>query len=308
VLTVSFIWYLQNEVPRSAPTPARVLTKVIIEYRTSTTYITEVETMTRVCVLLPHGAYSLITAALTTMGWIAALFENSCNYALLSGDIVKDISIEEVPYLQVGFQAYKNPQLNINTNTWYASRTGQCISYPTNVEIDAVWKISNLFSFVGLVLGGGATFYLWISTCCRFSRGSWRWAGYEVVAACFFQSLSFLWFATDVCKKNHCRLSYGSKADMLANFFWFVAALMIFSHYPKPKELIETDGVMSNSSESSRDSNKSSRRQKPPRFADLVSPEPTDIEARPSDEMSAGQDSQQENSRQISTLHKGSLA
>ena len=134
--------------------------------------------MARVCILLPHGIYSLIATALTTMGWIAALFENSCNYAMLSGDIVNDISIEEVPYLQVGFQAYKNPQLDIATNTWYApSSTGQCVSYPTNVEIDAVWNLSKLFSFMGIVLGGGATFYLWISTCCRFGRGSWRWAG-----------------------------------------------------------------------------------------------------------------------------------
>lgn len=242
------------------------------------------------------------------MGWIAALFENSCNYALLYGDIVNDISIEEVPYLQVGFQAYKDPQLNIDTNTWHASRTGQCISYPTNFEIDTVWKISNLFSFVGVVLGGGATFYLWISTCCRFSRGSWRWAGYEVVAACLFQSLSFIWFATDICKKNHCRLSYGSKADILANCFWFVAALLIFTHYPKPKEMIETDGVLSNGSQSSRDSNNSSQRRKSPRSVDLASPEATDIEERPSEEMTAGQDSQQEGSRQKSSLDKGTLA
>jgi hypothetical protein len=264
--------------------------------------------MARTCVLLPHGIYSLITAALTTMGWIAALFDNSCNYAVLSGDIVDDISIDEVPFLLVGFHAYKNPQLNLDTNSWYASKTGQCISYPTSVEIDAVWKISNLFSFIGLVLGGGATFYLWISTCCRFSRGSWRWAGYEVVAACFFQSLSFIWFATDICRKNHCGLSYGSKADIIANSFWFAAALLILSYYPKPKELIGRDGILSNSSESSRDKNKSSRRQKSPRVSEVASYEGTDVESRPGQEMSTGQDSQQEDSRQKSNLDKGTLA
>ena len=264
--------------------------------------------MVRTCVLLPHGFYSLVTAALTTMGWIAALFDNSCNYAILSGDIVRDISIEDVPFLQVGFQAYKDPKLDIDTDSWYASRTGQCITFPTSVEIDAIWRISSFFSFVGLVLGGGATFYLWISTCCRFTRGSWRWAGYEIVAACVFQSLSFLWFATDICKTNQCRLSYGSKADVMANAFWFVAALLIFSHYPKPKELVETDGVLNNDSQSSRDSNKSSRRRKSPRAVDLASPDATDTETRPSHEMSAGQDSQQEESRQKSTIDKGTPA
>lgn len=264
--------------------------------------------MARTCVLLPHGIYSLITAALTSMGWIAALFDNSCDYALLTGDIVDDISIEQVPFLQAGFQAYKNPQLNLDTNNWYASKAGPCISYPTSVEIDAIWKLSNLFSFIGLVLGGGATFYLWISTCCRFSRGSWRWAGYEVVAACFFQSLSFLWFATDVCRKNHCSLSVGSKADIIANCFWFAAAVLIFSHYPKPKELTETDGIMSNGSDSSRDSKKLSRRRKSPRSSDLAPSETTDIESTPGQAMSTGQDSQQEESRQISNLDNGTLA
>jgi hypothetical protein len=264
--------------------------------------------MVRTCVLLPHGAYSLVTAALTTMGWLAALFENSCNYAVLSGDIVGDISIEEVPFLQVGFQAYKDPQLDIDTNNWYASRTGQCITFPASVEIDVIWRLSSFFSFIGLVLGGGATFYLWISTCCRFSRGSWHWAGYEILAACFFQSLSFIWFATGICKKNQCGLSYGSKADIMANALWFVAALLIFSYYPKPKELMETDGVMNNDSKSSRDSNKSNRRRKSPRVVDVSSPDAADIEARSDHEMSAGQDSQQEESRQKSNFDKGTLA
>jgi hypothetical protein len=95
---------------------------------------------------------------------------------------------------------------------------------------------------------------------------------------------------------------------MLAICFWFAAALLIFFHYPKPKDIVELDGVINNGSESSRDSKKASRRQKSPRFADLASPEETDVEAKPGEGMSAGQDSRQESSRQDSALENGTLA
>ena len=253
--------------------------------------------MVRSCVLLPHGLYSLITAALTTMGWVAALFENSCNYAIVSGGIVNEVSIAEVPFLQVGLQAYTEPIYNVETMQWDTSRTGQCIEFPTTVTMDIPWKLSNGFSFVGLVLGGGATFYLWISTCCRFSKGSWRWAGYEILATCLFQLLSFLWFATDMCQNNKCELSYGSKTDILATSFWLVAALLIFCHYPKPSEALEGDGIMASSSgrKSNRRSTRSTHQRNSPQSNEPIQQE---FAKRNSDEeMAAGQASKQEERR-----------
>lgn len=251
-------------------------------------------TMTRTCVLLPHGPFSLVTATLTTMGWLAALFENSCNYALLSGDVVDEVSISSVPFIQVGLEAYRLPRFDSDTQSWYASRTGECILYPSSINIDAVWKFSTAFSFIGLVLGGGATFYLWISTFCRFSRGSWRWAGYEIAAACLFQTLSFIWFATDVCQSNLCTLSNGAKADILAAAFWLVAAILIFAHYPTPKELILADGILNEHSDKSRSgSQRSSQRRRSPRPVE-VSPDDSASASSPDEEMATGQNSQQE--------------
>jgi hypothetical protein len=266
--------------------------------------------MPKHCSPLPHGIYSLMTAMLTTMGWIAALFENSCNFALIAGDIVNEVSVQEVPFLQFGVQAYRAPQFNVDTTSWHTTRTGQCISYPTNVNIDLIWKISNAFTFAGLVLGGGATFYLWISTFCRFSRGSWRCAGYEVAAACFFQSLSFVWFATDVCTRNHCMLSYGSKADIVAAVFWLLAAILIFTYYPKPKELIEADGIMICSSETDRESKKSGQIRRLHRTIEGTTPELVDTEVGSQDVpvMAAGQNSQQEECRDALHLGKSTFA
>jgi hypothetical protein len=113
--------------------------------------------------------------------------------------------------------------------------------------------------------------YLWISTFCRFSRGSWRWAGYEIAAACLFQALSFVWFATDLCHQNHCSLSNGAKADIMAATFWLVAAILVFAHYPIPKELVAADSIMNENSESSRGSSqRSTQRRRSKEFAATV--------------------------------------
>ena len=199
------------------------------------------------CRLLPHGAYSLLPATLTTLGWIASLFHDACNYAKVTGNVVDDMSnTPDLPFVQVGFQAYREASYNVETNEWDIVKSGVCIEYPSDVvEMDWYWNFSKAFSFLALVLGGGATFFLWIPTCLRFNRGSWRWAGYEVALACIFQALSFLWFATDLCMNNNCELLYGAKADIIATVFWFVAALLIFCHYPSRGELGQVDAVMS---------------------------------------------------------------
>lgn len=256
--------------------------------------------MTNSCLLLPHGVYSLLPAVLTTMGWLAALFEDTCNYALISGDIVAEISELQVPYLEVGRQAYRVPVFNVAANQWESVHTSACIAYPAEVPMDFPWKFAKGCTFLALVLGGGATFYLWISTCCRFSRGSWRWAGYEVGAASVFQMLAFVWFKTEMCQDNHCSLFSGSKADIMAASFWLLAALLIFCHYPVPKEVVEGDGIVLNNSHGShRSASSSERRKRSPRTVQLqtsgdLSHSETGRRLVPDEEMAAGQDSQQD--------------
>ncbi|EEC47786.1 predicted protein [Phaeodactylum tricornutum CCAP 1055/1] len=195
--------------------------------------------------LLPHGVYSLIPTVLTSMAWLASIFQDNCGFARLSGDIVADMtSSTEVPWLEVGFTAFREPRHNMQTNQWEVVYTGTCLPYPDVVEIDLIWKTSKAFAFLALVLGGGGTFFLWFSTCCVFSRGTWRWAGYEVLFASFFQALAYIWFRTAMCTSNQCDMSNGSNADIVATLLWFMAAVVIFARYPKPAEPIENDGVM----------------------------------------------------------------
>jgi hypothetical protein len=192
--------------------------------------------------MLPHGSYSLIPAVLTTMAWLASLFQDKCDFARVTGDIVATLSgADDTPFLEFGFAAYREPIFDGNTGKWHVVYTGKCLEYPEGSDIvdqDVSWNAAKICAFFASVLGGAGAFFLWFSTCCVFGRATWRLAGYEVLLAAIFQSLAFVWFTTDMCQDpgNDCSLFWGSKADILATCFFTLAALLIFCYYPVPKD------------------------------------------------------------------------
>jgi hypothetical protein len=190
---------------------------------------------------LPHGAYSLFPAVLCTLAWLASLSQDGCDYSTVSGSIVQQIATDtNVPFVEIGFVAYREPIYNEADQTWNVVYTGSCATYDPELE-DSFWKAAKGFAFGALVLGGASSLFLWFSTCFVFSRGTWRWAGYQVILAFICQTLAFLWFGTAICKDsdNTCELFYGSKADIAASFFWFSSALLILARYPKPEQSID---------------------------------------------------------------------
>ncbi len=197
------------------------------------------------CRLLPQGAFPLVPTVLTTMGWIASLFQDECDYVRLEGEVVSKMG--DAPWVEAGIKAYRQPKQNRDTGAWEVSYTGKCLQYPpslVNTE-ETPWKVSEAFAFMALVLGGGGTFFLWFATCCTFSRGTWRWAGYEVFLASVCQAVSFVFFQTTLCQENTCNLYWGSRSDILSVVFWFVASMFIFCHYPLPRENDrEPDGIV----------------------------------------------------------------
>lgn len=180
------------------------------------------------------------------MAWLASLFQDGCDFSKLTGAMVSQIALNpDVPWLEVGIGAFREPRLDTKSGHWEVVYTGACYSYPETVPQDSYWTAAKAFDFLALVLGGGGTFFLWFSTCCIFSRATWRWAGYEVALAAFFQALSFLWFKTAMChsSNSNCELFWGSKADIVSTVFWTVSALSIFVYYPIPKDREGGDGV-----------------------------------------------------------------
>ena len=191
---------------------------------------------------IPHGWYSVVPTVLTTLGWMCGLFQDGCDFVRVEGEIVERIASQpNAPYLEAGRKAYREPRYNAKTDSWEVEYIGQCLTYrEEEVEMDIWWNVAKGFDFASLVLGGTCSLFLCFSVCCVFSRGTWRLAGFVVLLACLFQAASFLWFKTDLCQKNDCSLFWGSNADIAACVLWLVAAILIFSHYPVPKDHMHT--------------------------------------------------------------------
>jgi hypothetical protein len=145
-----------------------------------------------------------------------------------------------VPYLEFGISAYREPLLikgDDGKSEWVVDYTGACLEYPSEWELDASWKASTAFSFLALVVGGGGTLFVWCSTCFVFSRGTWKWTGYELLFAAMCQAIAFVWFNTSICRANTCSMFWGSKADIMASSFWFISAVLVLCRYPVPTPL-----------------------------------------------------------------------
>lgn len=186
------------------------------------------------CRLLPHGGYTLLPATLSTMAWIASLAQDGCDFSRLTGPSVAILTeSDDIPYLEVGFNAYREPEYK--SDKWIVEYSGKCLDYTEDIP-DGYWNASKTFAYLSLVFGGGGALFLWCSSCFVFGPGTWRWAGYELLLASIFQILSFLWFLTTICtdEGNKCVLLFGSKSNIVSAMFWLISALAIFAVYPKP--------------------------------------------------------------------------
>jgi len=174
------------------------------------------------------------------MAWIASLAQDGCDFSRLTGPSVAALTgSDAIPWVEVGINAYRQPEYFPETDTWRIQYTGKCIDYSGEIP-DVFWTFSKVFSFIALVFGGGGALFLWFSSCFVFGPGTWRWAGYEILAASVFQVLSFLWFLTDMCASegNICTMFFGAKSDIVASSLWFISALSIFFRYPTPTRKI----------------------------------------------------------------------
>jgi hypothetical protein len=173
-------------------------------------------------------------ATLASIAWFASLFQDGCDFSQVTGPIVSQLASNSlVPWLEFGIGAYREPVL-LNDGTYESSFDGECLLYPDDL-IDAAWTTSRAFAFLALVMGGGGTLFVWFSTCFVFSKGTWRWSGYELLAASLCQAIAFCWYSTQICSWNTCSMFWGSQADIVATVLWFVCGMLILLRYPPPK-------------------------------------------------------------------------
>ena len=180
--------------------------------------------------------FSFQPTLLATIGWLATLTEDGCNYAIIEGAMVTEMTTNpDMPFLEVGFNRYREASLN-DDGTWAIDYYQLCKYYNEDiVNIDGVWKFSKLVSFLALVLAGAAVLLIWFSSCFIFSRNTWKWIGCELLTATVLKLLSYSWLATSMCRSNTCSISYGAKADIVACVLWFISGVLVLLRYPNPK-------------------------------------------------------------------------
>lgn len=151
----------------------------------------------------------------------------------MTGPSVAEITNNpDVPFIDVGFRSFRKPILE--DGEWIKDVSIPCLEYnDDSVNKDGAWYFAYGTAFLGLVLGGGGAMFIWFSSCFVFEKNVWRWAGYELLAATIFQSLTYIWFATTLCKSNECRMEYGARADLVATILWSTSTLCIFCRYPR---------------------------------------------------------------------------
>lgn len=191
------------------------------------------------CRLCPHGVYAAFPAIFGTLAWLACLSKDGCDYARVTGPIVADITNNpDVPWIDAGFFYYREPKYQ--NMEWIVDLSEPCQVYNTDVvNIDAAWTFAKFTAFVALVLGGSGAIFVWFASFFAYKKHTWRWAGYEMLAAVVLQALTYTWFATSLCRGNegqdNCDMHYGAQADIIAIVLWTVAVLFILCKYPKER-------------------------------------------------------------------------
>jgi hypothetical protein len=128
---------------------------------------------------------------------------------------------------------FREPTLK-SDGDWSIDNSTPCLEYSIDsVNKGTTWYFAYCTAFLGLVLGGGGAMFILFSSCVVFEKNVWRWAGSELLVATIFQSLTYTWFATSLCKSNECRMEYGARADLVATILWLTSALCIFCRYPR---------------------------------------------------------------------------
>lgn len=210
--------------------------------------------------IMPHGGPVLFPITLVTLGWIAAIAHDGCDFARVTGPAAELLTgSPAVPYVDCGMAAYRVPGFYPAANSWRVAYSEECLSYAyIEVLADRPWVSAEWLNFLSIIVGGGTTMFLWSATCLTLRPNSWRAAGVGLMLSWICQVCSLVWFYTDLCstssrniqefaagrqnsnnsengETSSCYLYFGSKCVITSSCLWFLASIyMLFGKYPMP--------------------------------------------------------------------------
>jgi len=88
---------------------------------------------------------------------------------------------------------------------------------------DRLWNVARSFLFLAIVLGSFVTVFL--CSACYWETINLKPVSIGLLLAYFFQSLSFFFFDSDLCREYQCGLAEGSILSVFASLMWFASGL-----------------------------------------------------------------------------------
>ena len=131
---------------------------------------------------------------------------------LINLPLSRSLSVEAVPTVDAGLGVNHHEQQG-------------CFILELTVETidDVMWNVSRSFLSLAIIFGAFLTGMLCLSV--YWESINLKPVAMGMLMTYFFQSLSFLFFDSELCRENTCHFSEGSIESIVASLLWFLCAL-----------------------------------------------------------------------------------
>lgn len=188
---------------------------------------------------MPHGPFSLAVVTLAWLAWMAALYQDGCDYAHVTGPVISTRLNSTAPWVEMGLGAWREPTFVAENDQYETNFEGKCQLYP--FAMDTIWSLARTLGFLSLCLGGGGTLFGTCCLCIVFSKATWTWTGYLLCLASLCQASNLVWFANSMCDWNTCTLFWGSRLDIVASTLWMLAGMSAVFYYPPRRRIFDDE-------------------------------------------------------------------
>jgi hypothetical protein len=133
---------------------------------------------------------------------------------------------EYLESLQFGDSSVSMPYLNGALDVDESAQRDPCfiLSLSTAIIEDTMWDVSRLSTSMAIAMG--AFFCIMMISTIRWESINMKPIGVGLLITYLFQSFSFFFYDSRLCRQYSCKLGAGTYLSILASFCWFAAAMI----------------------------------------------------------------------------------